>query len=420
MKKKNKKSKKALAKKKKLTLTQKIEKAVKAKTDAFKQAQMEKIKAAAEKWWQQRRARKKEEAAALRLPSRKDSLATLRLQSGKDGAALRIPLTKAWREERRQLKLKKRRRRRRIILGVALGVGALAAAVHAVLKEIYKFAFVRGGSPILNKTNKKTHAEDYYLARDGAAQTLREEKRLKVTLPTPDGEILTGFFYPADPEDKLEPRAGRRIVYLVHGYHSEHAETAGLFREMYRRLGFDLFTADQRAHGESSGTQIGFGATEQEDCLLWLNFLKERFGEDIEVMLHGFSMGAHTVLCVSDRVGPEVRAIVEDSGYASAATLLVKSLGPLYPLMQKMAKGRGVNLKRADALPHLWKAKLPILFVHGKLDPTVPYVNGPLLYKYYRGPKSCLFTEDTKHIEMIYSHPQQYEEELKKLIAAYF
>ena len=231
---------------------------------------------------------------------------------------------------------------------------------------------------------------------------------------------LSGFFYPADPEDKLERRPGRRIVYLVHGYHSEHAETAGLFREMYRRLGFDLFAPDQRAHGESGGTQIGFGATEQEDCLLWLQYLKQRFGEDIEVMLHGFSMGAHTVLCASDRVGPEVRAIVEDSGYAAASTLLVKSLGPLYPLMSRMAARRGAALKKANALPHLWKAKVPILFVHGRKDPTVPYVNGPLLYKYYRGPKTALFTDDTKHIEMIWSHPAQYEEQLRELIDRYF
>ena len=49
---------------------------------------------------------------------------------------------------------------------------------------------------------------------------------------------------------------------------------------------------DERAHGKSEGTYIGFGCLDRYDALQWMEYVVERLGEDCELMLHGISMGA--------------------------------------------------------------------------------------------------------------------------------
>ena len=45
-----------------------------------------------------------------------------------------------------------------------------------------------------------------------------------------------------------------------------------------------------------------------------------RVGEDAEIVLHGLSMGAATVLMVSgERLPEQVKAIIEDCGYTSVS-----------------------------------------------------------------------------------------------------
>ena len=97
--------------------------------------------------------------------------------------------------------------------------------------------------------------------------------------------------------------------------------------------GFDIFTCDNTASGESGGKLFGYNVFESADCLKWLNFLRSQFGEDIKVVLHGFSLGGATVLKMSDRCPDCVKFIVSDSGFIDAREILRSQLGPLYGLM---------------------------------------------------------------------------------------
>ena len=66
------------------------------------------------------------------------------------------------------------------------------------------------------------------------------------------------------------------------------------------------------------------------------------------------------------------------------------------------------------------EARLPILFVHGRDDPSVPFENAPLLFESYSGPKDSLFTPGTRHIETMYRHPELYRQKLDSFLARYF
>ena len=231
-----------------------------------------------------------------------------------------------------------------------------------------------------------------------------------VSITSRDGLKLSGRVF--------ENPARRGVFILVHGYRSEHAETAGMFVDMYHRLGFDVFAPDNTAHGESEGRTIGFDLYESEDALRWTSYLKARAGRPLQIILHGFSLGGATVMKMSDRVGKEVKFIVEDSGYTEVNSLL--SATPLDPQLKVIYKKlTGLDLQDTDVRPNLERARVPILFVQGKEDKLVPADHGPYLYEFYQGPKDCLFVPGARHIESMHVDPEGYEKKLSEMIGKY-
>ena len=301
---------------------------------------------------------------------------------------------------------------KKTLLAAVLALPVAAAAVFT--GELYRHVFCRGGSPILSPLlDSKNHEPDYYRHRDDTAAALRALPQETWELRSGRGKTLRGFYIPGAGE-------GRRVAFLIHGYRSEHAETAGMYYDYYRSRSFDLFCCDHEAHGESEGNFIGFAAYEAEDCLRWVEELRRRCGEEVQIVLHGFSMGAATVLCMAPRCPQNVRFIVEDSGFRSAEGQLRGQLGAMYaPLALLHRLVAGVDLRRANPETALKSARVPILFIHGEEDPSVPYENGPALYASYRGEKDCLFVPEARHIETMYRFPQRYADKLDKFIQKY-
>ena len=294
-------------------------------------------------------------------------------------------------------------------------LGLPLAAAGFLTGELYRYVFVRGGSPVLNPLlNKKGHAEDYYRHRDETAARLRLLPQERWEIRSERGEKLTGFYIPGSGE-------GRRVAFLVHGYTSDHAETAGMYYDYYRSRGFDLFCCDNTAHGDSEGRFVGFDVFESADCLQWVEVLRRRLGPQVQILLHGFSMGGATVLKMAGQCPATVRAIVADSAYRDGATQLKGQLGFLYgPLALLHRVIAGCDLRQSDVRPSLAQTNLPILFVQGEEDKTVPFANGPALYEGYAGVKDRLFVPGARHVECMHVAPEAYAKKLDALIERSF
>lgn len=288
---------------------------------------------------------------------------------------------------------------------------ALVGAAAVLTGELYRFTFCREGSPLLSPLlDSKNHEAAYYLARDGAAERLRRTPCEHMEIRSERGETLRGWYYSLGGE-------GRRVAFLVHGYRSEHAETAGLYLDYYASRGFDLFCCDHTAHGESEGRLIGFDVYETEDCLRWLDALRARCGDGVQIVLHGFSMGAATVMRMSSRCPEQVRLIVADCGYISAEEQLERSVGPLCAVLRALNRViAGYDLRDADVRPALAASDKPILFVHGREDPTVPFSNAERLFALYQGEKDCLFIDGARHVESMYIAPEAYAAKLDAML----
>ena len=288
------------------------------------------------------------------------------------------------------------------------------AAAGWLVEELYAYILLRRSSKLFSALlDRRGHQQDYYTARDTAASALRERPQERWTITSERGEPLQGFYFPGT-------GARKRVAFVIHGYRSEHADTAGRYYDFWAERGFDLFCCDHTAHGESGGAYIGFSVFEAEDCLRWVDTLITRLGSDVEIVLHGFSMGAATVLRMTDRLPPQVKFVIEDSGFMSAEGQLRDQTGPLYPVLRWMHMlVAGCDLSDGDTRTALERATVPILFAHGMLDRTVPYENGPALYEFYTGPKASLFVEGARHIESFHVAPERYAEAVDAMITQY-
>ena len=132
-------------------------------------------------------------------------------------------------------------------------------------------------------------------------------------------------------------------------------------------------------------------------------------------------MGAATVMRMSSRCPENVKFILEDSGYADAYASMHHQVFFMYQPLRWLNKWiAGYDWNDSDVTRSLDQSRLPMLFVHGQEDRLVPYENGPKLYERYAGDKDCFFPEKTRHIESMYTNPEEYGKKIDVFLEKYF
>lgn len=179
---------------------------------------------------------------------------------------------------------------------------------------------------------------------------------------------------------KLFKNSGTKYAIVCHGYTSKAKHMAG-FVNKFHSLGYNVLAVDARAHGDSEGTKIGMGWVERFDVIEWIKYIIS-LEPDAQIILHGVSMGASTVLMASGEELPKnVKAIIADCGYTSEwdefrqeADVLHIPWFPVLNASSAISKARdGYDFKQASAVEQVKKSHIPTLFIHGSKDELVPY-----------------------------------------------
>ena len=195
-----------------------------------------------------------------------------------------------------------------------------------------------------------------------------------VSVRSRDGLTLRAKYY--------EIKKGAPLEIQFHGYRStsRHDFSGGTLESM--RRGHNVLLVDQRSHGESDGRTISFGVKERYDVLAWVDFANERFGEDVQIILVGISMGAGTVIMSSELDLPSnVAAIVADCPYSSPVEIISKVIRedlhlPAALLIPFVRLGGmlfgGFDMLSASPVEAVKNTEIPILILHGEGDNFVP------------------------------------------------
>ncbi len=308
-----------------------------------------------------------------------------------------------------------------ILFGTAAVTGAATYGLINTINEVLIKRKIELPEAITKKfsENEGNIPEEYKAA---ALKWVEDYGYEKYEMISDDGLRLRGYL--------LRPeKASDVYVFCAHGYRSDgKGEWSRYAKHYVAELGFNMFFVDHRASGESEGEIIGFGHYEHKDCLKWLTFLNDTFGKDIQIILHGISMGSATVLLMSgnEALPENVRFTVSDCGYTSALDEFrykMDSLGiptgPLFTLLvgTNRKKGGYDFHKDTNALEAVKRAKLPILFVHGAEDKFVPTHMVYEHYEAYSGEyKDILVVEGAQHAESYYFAKEEYEKKIDGFI----
>ena len=181
-----------------------------------------------------------------------------------------------------------------------------------------------------------------------------------------------------------ENRSSKKIAILFHGYRgTAYRDFCGGAKEAIE-LGYTVILVDERAHGLSQGHSITFGVREVEDLLSWVKYARERFGNDINLVLIGISMGGATVLAASDKV-------VADCPYSTPKIIISESIKSIhlspkifYPIINLSSKiFAHTNLNKMSAYDSIKNTNNKILIIHGDSDTVVPFEVSKKLYETY-------------------------------------
>lgn len=234
-----------------------------------------------------------------------------------------------------------------------------------------------------------------------------------------DGLKLKAYFLEAKQPTK-------NTVIFVHGYLSRAADMGIYAQYYYEDLGYNVLSLDLRGHGNSEGDYIGFGWHDRLDILDWVNVAIDKLGTDVEIVLHGVSMGASAVLMASgEDVPKQVKAIVADSPYSNVYDLFQYQMKrmyhlpafPILPSTSLVAKMRaGYSFQEASALKQVKKSEIPILYIHGSDDAFVPVDMAWELYENTKSPAEIIIFEHAKHTEAFALDKEKYASALTRFL----
>ena len=248
-------------------------------------------------------------------------------------------------------------------------------------------------------------------------EQLKEITAEDVFINSIDGLKLHGRYY--------HVKDGAPLDIQFHGYNGNAMRDFCGGNKISRESGHNSLLIDQRAHGMSRGKTISFGINERKDCLSWVRYAVERFGEDTEIVLSGVSMGAATVLMASDLGLPKnVKAIVADCGYSSPKAIINKVMRDsglpdklMYPFVWLGAMVFGkFNLTESSAVSAVSESDVPILIIHGGADDFVPCYMAEEIYKACRSEKKLLIVPGAGHGMSYLVDKDLYEKTVKDFI----
>lgn len=286
----------------------------------------------------------------------------------------------------------------------------------------YSLAVKRGPKEFLqNNEDLEVSEEATELFLNGNwIEWVKDQPFEHLTLMSRDGLELSGYYLPAkEPTDKL--------AILTHGYLG-HGKQMGLYgQHYYNDLGYDIFMPDARGHGNSEGNYYGFGWPDRLDLIDWTDLLVKKLGSDTNVIYHGLSMGAATVLMASgeEELPSQVQAIVADSPYQSVYQLFTYQMNrmfhlPAFPLLDStslLTKIRaGYSFREASALKEVGKTDVPILYIHGKSDTFVPTEMAEELFQQTASHAELFLVPDANHGESFALAGDNYTEKIEHFL----
>ena len=305
--------------------------------------------------------------------------------------------------------------------GGTLGAAGLTAGIASTILFRKTLPRPKGVDlDIVDQFADRAKMEEYMVKMAPVGEWMEKQKFENVYILSRDGLYLHALYLAADkPSD--------RIAIFHHGFTS-HAVDNAAHAKFFHEQGYEVLLLDLRAHGESEGEYVGFGVLDRFDTLEWVRYVRERFGKNIKIVLHGTSMGGATVLMALGlpEIQETVSAVIADCAYTSPADVFSSVIQKDYHLPPSAiirltsARSRrvaGYSFDEYSTLDALKDNRVPVLFIHGKEDKFVPTWMSQMNYDFCSSKKRLLFVENAGHGSSVFENLPLYEQTEKEFLA---
>lgn len=303
-----------------------------------------------------------------------------------------------------------------ILILILLGVGL----TEVIGNYFVNYAIARSGAGGDRKISQESTIEvlgedekiienNRKIAKESAEKWSETTQTKQVEVKANDNITLRGTEY-------LKQEETNKWAIILHGYRSTPNSVLTI-GEHFSEKGYNVLIPSMRACADSDGEYVGMGWLDKEDLKCWINLIIEE-NKDAEIILHGSSMGAATVLMISgDELPANVKSIIADSGYTSVWDIFASEAKarfnlPEFPVLNmfKIVANRKAkyDIKEASALEQVKKSKTPILFIHGNKDDFVPEYMCEKLYDAANCKKEKLIIDGAGHTDGKYKEPEKY------------
>ena len=184
-------------------------------------------------------------------------------------------------------------------------------------------------------------------------------------------------------------KLGRVVLYL-HGNGSnvggnvEHANR-------FHGLGLSVFLIDYRGYGKSQGDFPSESQVYEDAQLAWDYLVKQRGIHPSQIYIYGHSLGGAIAIDLAVR-HPEAAGLIVEGSFTSALAMVDFQAGiyRVFPIDLLLTQ-------RFDSIAKIDRLQMPVLFIHGAADTTVPTQMSKKLFDAAPEPKQLYIVPDGGH-----------------------
>ncbi len=260
-----------------------------------------------------------------------------------------------------------------------------------------------------NKPTRDQTENDLRTFKSRVTTTLERMDLEEMEIRAFDGTRLHGYY-------KEAGQKTTKTIICVHGWHGSALKDAPLYSHWLVDYNMNILYIDLRSYGKSEGRYTTYGVLDSKDVLSWVNHIIGIVGEDAQIALFGISIGGNTVCSIADKVPKQVKCIIDDCGYTSCWDQMVHMVKnvlhmPVIFLYSAEFFNRIIahfSLKGSNAKKSLRNSNVPVLFIHGVKDKSVPASMGLELHEACRNSKEIHLFEGVPHCRSYFENKEAY------------
>ena len=220
-----------------------------------------------------------------------------------------------------------------------------------------------------------------------------EEVWLAVPVASGKVERIHGWWIGANQSDA-------NVLLYLHGNGINIGANVG-HANRFHQLGFSVLLIDYRGYGRSEGGFPNEHRVYQDAATAWNYLVHQRHISPCQIFIYGHSLGGAIAIDLAVQ-HPDAAGLIVESSFTSIRQIVAyRNIFSMFPVEL-------ILTQRFESIKKVPNLKMPVLFIHGTADVTVPAFMSQDLYAAAPEPKKLLLVPEARHNNVAEAAPSQY------------